>query len=94
MIISSKCECRLAPKLQALVKRYNLRFILNPYATSNDMCSYVIDFALCSDDEVSKFEGEWRRAQMNLVEKTRKYSAMHKIKRYFLRLVINLRGKL
>lgn len=91
MQIQSYCKADKVYQLQILVKKFNLRWMFNPYSTDtrykDAKWRVGIDYNGVSKDKEREFDLAWSRMETPIVELVRKYSFYHKVKVSFRNLL-------
>ena len=91
MQIQSYCKADKLYQLQVLVKQFNLRWMFNPYSTDSRKKEAKwrvgIDYNGVSTAKAKAFDLAWQRMETPIIELTRKYGIVHKIKVSFKKLV-------
>lgn len=84
MQIESHCEAHKVLQLQGLVKQFNLRWMFNPYPVIANLphgkWKVGIDYNNTDVDHVKRFDQAWQRIETPIIESSKKYSIVHKLK--------------
>jgi hypothetical protein len=90
MQIQADCEASKLRQLQILVKKFDLRWVFNPYPKDSrkphNKWRVGIDYNNISMDKAREFDLAWKQMETPIKETVKKYSVRHKIKVWFLAL--------
>ncbi len=96
MNVVKDIDAKHLPKLNVLVKQYNLRWSFSPYPKNPNQkdgkWTVGIDYNDATHEEARNFDLSWIRLTKDICEKERKYSFFHKTK-VSIKKLFKIKGK-